>query len=174
MSDPGGEKKGNFWTTLPGMLTGLAALITAISGLLTVILHLSSPSSKPPDSVTEPSHQTSKSTQTPTSETTSMSVTGNWEWEGVGAATLQQNGNEVAGLLHYYKPPGLTASLQGTFNERELAFVWWFTQGPSSLQNPQGDGTLTLSADGRTLNGTFTDRARGAVRYPWILKRVSP
>jgi len=144
VSDPGNDKKGNFWTTLPGILTGLAALITAIAGLLTVILHLSS--QKLPDSSTAPSPiHTPEATQPPTS------VTGNWEWEGVGSATLEQNGNEVTGLLRYYKPSGLTASLQGTFNERELTFVWWFTQGPSSLQNPQGDGTLTWGTDGRTL-----------------------
>lgn len=157
MSDPGGEKKGNFWTTLPGILTGLAALITAIAGVIAVI-----PKSPTPDD------------NGINNGGVIVALTGNWEWEGVGSATLEQNGNEVTGLLRYYKPPGLTASLQGTFNERELTFVWWFTQGPSSLQNPQGDGTLTLSTDGRTLTGTFTDRARGAVRYPWTLKRISP
>ena len=31
MSD---DDKGSFWTTIPGMLTGLAAIITAIGGLL--------------------------------------------------------------------------------------------------------------------------------------------
>jgi hypothetical protein len=32
-----GRKPSNFWTTIPGILTGLAALITAIAGLLTVL-----------------------------------------------------------------------------------------------------------------------------------------
>lgn len=32
------EKKQSFWTTLPGMLTGIAALLTAVTGLL-VVMH---------------------------------------------------------------------------------------------------------------------------------------
>jgi hypothetical protein len=32
------EKKQSFWTTLPGMMTGIAALLTAVTGLL-VVMH---------------------------------------------------------------------------------------------------------------------------------------
>src|SRR5258705_13706889 len=31
------EKKQNFWTTLPGVLTGIAAVLTAVTGLLVVM-----------------------------------------------------------------------------------------------------------------------------------------
>jgi hypothetical protein len=31
------EKKQNFWTTLPGLLTGIAAVLTAVTGLLVVM-----------------------------------------------------------------------------------------------------------------------------------------
>ena len=36
MAEP--DKKPNFWTTLPGLLTGLAALLTAVTGFL-VVMH---------------------------------------------------------------------------------------------------------------------------------------
>ena len=36
MAEP--DKKQNFWTTLPGVLTGLAALLTAVTGFL-VVMH---------------------------------------------------------------------------------------------------------------------------------------
>ena len=36
MAEP--DKKQNFWTTLPGLLTGLAALLTAVTGFL-VVMH---------------------------------------------------------------------------------------------------------------------------------------
>ena len=35
MAEP--EKKQNFWTTLPGVLTGIAAVLTAVTGLLVVM-----------------------------------------------------------------------------------------------------------------------------------------
>ncbi len=41
-----GAKAGSFWTTLPGILTGAAALITAISGLA-VWQHQSNPTPTP-------------------------------------------------------------------------------------------------------------------------------
>jgi len=34
------NNKGSFWTTLPGCLTGLAALITAIGGIITILFTL--------------------------------------------------------------------------------------------------------------------------------------
>ena len=37
VSDLGDDKKGNFWTTLPGILTALATLITAIAGFLAIM-----------------------------------------------------------------------------------------------------------------------------------------
>ena len=38
-----GEQKGSFWTTLPGVLTAVAALITALVGLYQVIPHNTQP-----------------------------------------------------------------------------------------------------------------------------------
>jgi hypothetical protein len=40
MSDPKVGASGSWWATLPGILTGVAALITAIGGLITVLLPL--------------------------------------------------------------------------------------------------------------------------------------
>jgi hypothetical protein len=34
---PEPDKKQSFWTTLPGVLTGIAALLTAVTGLLVVM-----------------------------------------------------------------------------------------------------------------------------------------
>ena len=52
MSDSGDERKGNFWTTLPGLLTALATLVTAIAGFLAIMDRespiVNSPESPPP------------------------------------------------------------------------------------------------------------------------------
>jgi hypothetical protein len=45
------QNKPSFWTTLPGILTGVAALITAVGGLL-VAVHYHGPNAKPQDDPT--------------------------------------------------------------------------------------------------------------------------
>ena len=47
------QNKPNFWTTLPGILTGLAALLTALGGLF-LALHQSASNVSPKDQATPP------------------------------------------------------------------------------------------------------------------------
>jgi PAN domain len=46
-------KSGGFWSSVPGVLTGMAALVTAVGGLI-VVLHKSPDPPKSPDAVVEP------------------------------------------------------------------------------------------------------------------------
>ena len=43
----GDENKKSFWTSLPGILTGVAAVIVAVTGILAAYNHVAPPSSPP-------------------------------------------------------------------------------------------------------------------------------
>jgi hypothetical protein len=55
------EKSKGFWQTLPGILTGVAALITAITGLIVGVIH--TPSPNPNDNTTKHDHVKTPSPQ---------------------------------------------------------------------------------------------------------------
>lgn len=63
---PNGANKGNFWTTVPGILTGLTGLIVAVTGLITAlnqtgVLNLTSSSPPTPSPSVSPSPSLSPS-----------------------------------------------------------------------------------------------------------------
>lgn len=72
MADHRGEKSfWTFWTTLPGILSGLAAVITAVGGLITTIYFITSSNDSPPtfptsSPVTRSMPQSRENTPTPT------------------------------------------------------------------------------------------------------------
>lgn len=108
----------------------------------------------------------------PSGDIDTGSLAGEWN-SYFGKVTLKQSGENVTGLLVYGPGPaeGLTASLEGTFQDGNLAFAWWLTFDPNGRQNPQGKGVLELSPDGRTLAGTFTDKNNPGELGHWVLSR---
>jgi hypothetical protein len=72
LPEPKKQKSTNFWTTLPGILTGCAALITAIAGLIAVLPNATD-TPEPPTSGAA-THTTSNSPATPSPAPDSLVV----------------------------------------------------------------------------------------------------
>lgn len=75
------DSRGSFWTSLPGILTGAAALITAVSGL--AIWHSNSASQPTPQPAPVVQQQT---TQPPTQQSSSTPTTPSVQPNAVAAA----------------------------------------------------------------------------------------
>ena len=76
----GDDTKKSFWTSLPGILTGIAAVIVAVGGILAAYNHVipSSPSSSPSaSSPLSSSQQVVCGTQLP-----GVALFGTWRWAG--------------------------------------------------------------------------------------------
>lgn len=203
MSDSGAKEKESFWTTLPGILTGVAALLTALATLIAIFLPNPPDPSKPSPEISPALTRNDSSSQTVSSPLTreaednryresapetpvtspgsspsespiSTSVVGNWDWPGIGTATLQQQGSRVTGLVQYNN--GHQAEFEGQLNGGELVLTWWFSTGrqASSSQDPQGNGRLFLSDNGRVLEGEFMNIKENQGPFPWRLNRISP
>src|SRR5690349_12693670 len=72
----GDDNKKPFWTSLPGILTGIAAVIVAVGGILTAYNHIS-PSPSPASSPSLSSQQVVCGTQLP-----GITLFGTWNWFG--------------------------------------------------------------------------------------------
>jgi len=78
MAKSNGSRKQSFWTTLPGILTAIASLVTAVGGVLAVVISTSS------------SHSSSSSQSTPTTSTSAL-VT--WESQANSICATQRSHN---------------------------------------------------------------------------------
>jgi hypothetical protein len=74
---------------------------------------------------------------------------------------LTQTGASVSGTITYLN--GNSGTIGGTFDGQMLAYTW-------SNGADHGDGQLTLSADGCTLDGYFASAGDGS-RGAWTLTR---
>jgi hypothetical protein len=75
----GDDNKKSFWTSLPGILTGIAAVVAAVGGILATYYHIA-PSSSPSSSSTptsSPPEQFVCGTQLP-----GVTLFGIWRWSG--------------------------------------------------------------------------------------------
>jgi hypothetical protein len=91
----GDENKKSFWTSLPGILTGVAAVIVAVGGILAAYNHVNPPSSSPslPTSSSNPpssSQQVVCGTQLP-----GVTLFGAWRWSGT------VNGSPESGVFTF-------------------------------------------------------------------------
>jgi hypothetical protein len=123
MSDENNQKNaGSFWTTLPGCLTGIAAVITAIGGILT-ILYTVGLLKLPENSLPE--------TPTPVSAP-GLSFTGTWQGDD------PDDGSTISLIL---KQAGNT--IEGTFSDTfskqtdgTMIRPGWWGNGTGSLSSP--------------------------------------
>jgi hypothetical protein len=72
----GDDNKKPFWTSLPGILTGIAAVIVAVGGIFTAYNHIS-PSPSPASSPSPSSQQVVCGAQLP-----GITLFGTWNWLG--------------------------------------------------------------------------------------------
>ena len=141
----------SFWTTLPGVLTAIATLLTAIGGLIAA-LHKSntnapqaSPVSSVPASVFSVTAPASGSMQAVMPKGCQEAI-GNWNWFIGGVVTIEKDGHMV-----WRKNEGDTfPTANGVWNcidaqEREITLTW---------QQTNMTDTVKISKDGRSLSGS--------------------
>jgi hypothetical protein len=95
----GDENKKSFWTSLPGILTGVAAVIAAVGGILAAYNHVAPPPS-PPTSPPSPSNPlSSPSPSSPQvvcgTQLPGVILFGDWRWSGT------VNGSPESGVFTF-------------------------------------------------------------------------
>lgn len=180
-SSPEDKKSANFWTTIPGILSGLAALIVALTGLIAAILPLFNFSDPYDPYVSDGNVTSENNTKTNLSSQTQPeqpSLNGTWFWEyqskRVGVVEIQEKNGEYWGEVKYEKPVGAKATLKGKLDGEKYNFVWWFGTNPNGYNNPQGSAFLEFVGDDQTLRGEFTNYEENSDEvFPWELRRNS-
>jgi hypothetical protein len=137
----------SFWSSIPGILTGLAALITAAAGLLAAFSHFhSGPSSAPaPSTVSAPASTAPASTSAPASTaaagSTALPTSIVGSWSGV------PNGSRWLALLNIAQA---SSGFSGTFEDP----CHFAGSRPIDVITPEGNGyALTISKLGKHPNG---------------------
>jgi hypothetical protein len=159
----------SFWATLPGILTGIATVLTALVGLINV-LHKSEPSApaRAPAQVTPPATAPVTTAMTtpvtaPDAETVSTPASsqkpaaikpigcdnalGNWDWDVVGGVvTFEQEGR----LLWRARATDAAPTASGTWRcidpDLHQMTLFWPVTGITD--------TLYVSDDGKSISGT--------------------
>src|SRR5919199_785783 len=120
----GDDNKKSFWTSLPGILTGVAAVIVAVGGILAAYNHTTTSPSSPAS--TSPSTAPSPSSTTPSSplqqsvcgaQLPGTTLFGNWRWSGT------VSGSQASGVFTFkndctytdHPTSGFTTNDEGTF-----------------------------------------------------------
>jgi hypothetical protein len=115
----GDENKKSFWTSLPGILTGVAAVIVAVGGILAAYNHVAPPSSPPSSSLPRsPSNPPPSSPQVVCGiQLPGVTLFGTWRWAGT------VNGSPESGIFTFMSDctytnvakSGITTNDEGSF-----------------------------------------------------------
>ena len=116
----GEDSKKSFWTSVPGILTGIAAIIVAIGGIYAANESIPTPPAPSPVSSPTPSPQTEAVCGAQLPE---VNLSGDWNWVGTN------NGITQSGLLTFKSgctytntaKSGFTGNDQGVFIIGELS-----------------------------------------------------
>jgi len=122
----GEDHRKSFWTSMPGILTGVAAVIVAIGGILAT-LHIGSPPSSPatsipsPNTTSTPAIQKTSSNQIPDACGTNhlgINIFGKWKWVGTNTGATQSGITTFNSNCTYTNvaTAGLTVNSNGHFN----------------------------------------------------------
>lgn len=147
-------KRSGFWQTVPGIMTALAAIITAVAGLLIALYQagLLSGSKSPPGNANSPNAAAlatpAQSSQTPEVERAKLDISGTWHDNYGSVFYFRQDGERVEfnGNLG-----DLTFQGSGTLIGRNLMTTFSRNDGSS------GRAWGTLSADGKRIEGGTED-----------------
>jgi hypothetical protein len=144
------NKKKSFFATLPGILTGLAALITALTGLY-LALHDRHPTAQVRhDPKSQPTQQPKLTPQPPVL----VNINGTWYSDEGLSYVITQSGNNI--YLEEINPLyGTTASGQGTISGQDVDI------SVTTAAGTQGRARFRVSDDGEELIGEYTDITRG-------------
>lgn len=159
----------SFWATLPGILTGIATVITALVGLINV-LHKNEPSAKAPARETAPAAAqvtapVTTSVNAPVSATVSATVPetsqsaapvkptgcdkalGNWDWDVIGGVVTFENEGR---LLWRANAADAAPTASGVWHcidpKLKQMTLYWPVTGITD--------TLYVSDDGKSISGT--------------------
>jgi hypothetical protein len=149
-------KTTGFWQTVPGILTALAAIITAVAGLLIALYQaglLSSPKSPPPNANSPNAAALvaptlAQSNPSPGVEKDQLDISGTWHDQEGAVYVFRQDGQHVEFSGNF---GNLTYQGNGTLIGRKLTAT--FSRNDGSY----GDSWGTVSADGNVMNGGFRD-----------------
>jgi hypothetical protein len=155
---PEPEKKQNFWTTMPGILTGLAALLTAVTGLWVAIGPHDKPGSdEHPAAVSAPMQASAPGSAPPAS--TQQSPAASPVSPAVAArdtVVVTSRAGDVTKLLaksfvHNYTDKAIELTTGQTIGFEKIKAIDFFTEHPNERSV---DVKVTL-VDGRTIDGAL-------------------
>jgi hypothetical protein len=127
LSNKGEDDKKSFWTSMPGILTGVAAVIVAIGGILAT-LHIGYPPSSspathntPPNTTSIPAIQKTSTNPLPEACGTNLlgiNIFGKWKWLGTNNGATQSGITTFKNDCTYTNvaTAGLTVNSNGHFN----------------------------------------------------------
>jgi len=140
------EHKKMFWMTLPGILTGLASVITALVALLTFTADHSnrnSPSqAQAPQSIVQHTSQFSTTAANPNAADRCQQIVGAWNWF-IGVTTVLPDGT-----LIWKKNAAEFAAVTGTWTCTEPAIPRYIIRWSHGLSD-----IVSISQDGKSLSG---------------------
>jgi hypothetical protein len=132
-------KPHSWWQTIPGILTAIAAVLTAVTGLIVAINH--SDNSKSISAANQPST---------TREFQVADLSGRWQgFHGI-YYIIEQQGDKIK-WEEYDNANTLMAWGSGKIIGKQIKVEYDGSEG-------LGDGILEISSDGRQISGTVTAR----------------
>ncbi len=137
------ENKQSFWTTLPGILTGVASLITAIVGLLSLFSHNLNRNKE-----SQPVAREAYAVPAPHRVQGCEQYLGNWSWFIGGVVTMAPDGNAIWRRNRTDPFPTAIGSWSCVDSKDNKIAISW----PTGYVD-----TLRLSTDGQSVFGSSTN-----------------
>ena len=153
------EKK-SFWETVPGILTGVAAVITALTGLLALFISSDHNKKQSSDPVVQEKvipvthHKSIKSEREPVAE--QIDISGIWNDPTLGTQVrIQQNGSQVSSETYYPSTGQRLAVGSGVISGQTIegSYQWYDGNRYTAI--------LRLSADGHEISGMYRNVLTG-------------
>ena len=165
------ENKNSFWSSMPGILTGLATLITALVGLYSMTNKPDEPRNTDENVPALAVADLNQTNDRNSSRATSVDLSGLWDRAKGGRLSFEQQGNTIKAI--FVEPPpdavsrgmkrgdtAFEAVVQGRAIEG-TSYIVFSLRDQSNCPNARGNRPsrlrLEISEDGNTLEGNRTD-----------------
>jgi hypothetical protein len=137
----GDDNKKSFWTSLPGILTGIAAVVVAIGSILAAYNHItpSPPTSTSPSPPSPASPAPSSSSSSPLqiacgSQLPGVMLFGSWRWSGT------VGGTQESGVFTFKNDCTYTSSTSGVTGNVEGTYLVSSSPDPSITSTDKNSG----------------------------------